>query len=299
MSAHFADWHEYEDDGRFGGGRFANLRHVLSTDYNELADDEVEQVLDSVWGEGAAEDLESFWGQVQKIGSTAGGYLKNAAPGMIQGATTGAALGPWGIVGGALAGGAASIAQQATAPKGARGPIPAGGLPAGIPGGQAAGHATQLPPVPPPNGSPAAGQLLQLLARPEIVQALMSMAMGSAGRPSVRVGDTPVPVGGITNLLGVLANQASAEYHAVTVGESTGTPAYLLDRTGEFVCDPTNAAERAGVVLDLLADSNPWDDSADESASESCAVDRYGDYASAFYDDIELAELYAGGELEY
>lgn len=299
MSAHFADWHEYEDDGRFGGGRFANLRHVLSTDYNELADDEVEQVLDSVWGEGAAEDLESFWGQVQKIGSTAGGYLKNAAPGMIQGATAGAALGPWGMVGGALAGGTASVVQQATAPKGARSPIPSGALPAGIPGipgGHTAGHAPQLPPVPHPNGSPAAGQLLQLLARPEIVQALMSMAMGPAGRPSVRVGDTPVPVGGIANLLGVLANQASAEYHAITAGESTGAPAYLLDRTGEFVCDPTNAAERAGVVLNLLADSNPWDDSADDFESESYAIDNPAD---AFYDDIELAELYAAGELEY
>ncbi len=299
MSAHFADGYEYEDDGRFGGGRFSGLRHVLSTDYNELTDNEVEQVLDSVMGEGAAEDLESFWGQVQKIGSTAGGYLKNAAPGMIQGATTGAALGPWGIVGGALTGGAASIAQQAAAPKGTRPAIPSGALPAGIPGGPAPAHAPQLPSVPRPDGSPAAGQLLQLLARPEIVQALLSMAMGSAGRPSVRVGDTPVPVGGITNLLGVLANQASAEYHAVTAGESTGTPAYLLDRTGEFVCDPTNAADRAGVVLNLLAESNPWDDSADESASESYAIDNPADYDVAFYDGIELAELYAGGELEY
>lgn len=296
MSGRFDEWYEYEDDGRFGGGRFANLRHVLSADYNELADSEVEQVLDSVIGEGAAEDLESFWGQVQKFGNTAGGYLKNAAPGMIQGATAGSALGPWGMVGGALVGGATSVAQQATAPKGAHAPIASGPVAGRIPLGHPAAHAPQLPQVPPPAGSPAAAQLLQLLARPEIVQSLLSMAMGPAGRPSVRVGETPVPVGGIANLLGVLANQASAEYHAVTAGESTGTPAYLLDRTGEFVCDPTNAADRAAVVLDLLTESNPWDSRA-QLESESYTVD--GEYEDALYDDVELAELYADGELEY
>ncbi|HEU4364169.1 MAG TPA: hypothetical protein VFT13_01755 [Candidatus Krumholzibacteria bacterium] len=277
----YNEWYEEEE-------RFWNLREILSSEYADLSDDQIEAALDGVLGEGAAENLEGFWKQAKNIGGTLGKYAQGALPGVIQGATAGAALGPMGIVGGALSGGAISVAQQATAKR-----------PPATP--RRAGAATTSA-APLPNGSAAAGQLLQLLSRPEIVQSLLAMAMGAAGKPSVRVGQTPVPVGAVTNLLGALANQASVEHHALTAGEVSGSPAYLLDSHGEFVCDPTSATERAGVLLELLADSDPWADageSNDDESGEFDDVDDYPDNVDELYDGIELAELYAGDELEY
>jgi len=102
-------------------------------------------------------------------------------------------------------------------------------------------------------GSGAAGQLLSLLQRPEVLQALSSMVLGSAGRGTVAVGSsqTPVPVGAIANLIGSLANQASAEASMHSDGAERALQ-YMMDESGEFVGDPSLDRDRAARVWDLL-----------------------------------------------
>ena len=61
-----------------------------------------------------------------------------------------------------------------------------------------------------PSGS-AAADLIGLLDRPELAQALGAMLLGPYGRTTeFPVGDVPVPTGAFTNLLDVLASQAGA-----------------------------------------------------------------------------------------
>ena len=91
----------------------------------------------------------------------------------------------------------------------------------------------------------------------------MSMMLGQAGKPSVQVGPTPVPVGAFSNLLGVLANRAAAEYNSVVARPSESAPAYLRDYAGEAVGDPAIPAQRADALFELLELTQP------EQASES------------------------------
>jgi hypothetical protein len=78
-----------------------------------------------------------------------------------------------------------------------------------------------------PPGSPAAAQLVQTLFRPELLRALLGMALGAAANPTVAVGGTEVPLAALTNLLSQLSDQASAEYHAIAGGAGEGVPGYL------------------------------------------------------------------------
>lgn len=147
----------------------------------------------------------------------------------------------------------------------------------------------------------------------------MSMILGSAGRRNVPVRGTPIPVGAFTNMLGVLSNQAAAEYHALTAGETDGAPLYLLDQAGEFVCDPVNPTERAEVLAGLLGeaalqelteeseeaeDEEAWNEATwedeegtyDETWSEEDEAWAEEDEIDAMYDAVDLAELYAEEE---
>jgi hypothetical protein len=141
---------------------------------------------------------------------------------------------------------------------------------------------------------PAAQALLQLVNNPQLSQALTAMLMGGAGARTLPVGDTPVPVGAMTNLVGVLANQASAEYHQLVAGESAGTPAYLLDEHGEFVCDPADPVQRAEVLLALLEDdeqqtAEPAFDPFASQAQESSWIE---DDQDGYLDDIDEIEAF-------
>lgn len=102
---------------------------------------------------------------------------------------------------------------------------------------------------------PAATQLLSLLSSPAVQQAVMQMMMGQAGNSTVPAGGTRLPVTAVTNLLGMLANQASAEYNAVArpdMGESI--PYYLMGADGEFLVDPASPEQRATLVMELLVE---------------------------------------------
>ena len=61
-----------------------------------------------------------------------------------------------------------------------------------------------------------------------------------------------MPIGGILNLLGSLANQAAIEAAEINAYESI--PAYLLDEEGEALGDIANPQERAEILWDQLQD---------------------------------------------
>ena len=102
-------------------------------------------------------------------------------------------------------------------------------------------------------GGGAAGQLGSLLGRPEVQQALMALSMGPAGRRTVPVGHTqmPVPSAAIAGLLQNLSAQAVSEAAAFSDG-SESELSYMADADGEFVGDPAEEDDRAARLWDLL-----------------------------------------------
>ena len=261
---------------------YDGIRELLAPQYADLPADQLDARLGAILGEMSPDDLENFWQSVKKFGKRAMPVLQRALP-VVQAALP--------LVGGPLGGlaaGALGAIQSATRRPVRTTHVPAPPVGGGIP----------MPePVPPPTaggGSPAAAQLLQLINRPEVQQALLAMIMGPAGTRNVSAGDTPVPVAAVANTLGVLANQAAAEYHQVVSGEGGGTPLYVLDNAGEFVCDVANPVERAGVVLTRFAaaDAAERATAEDEDAAED--EESYFDAVAelnALYDELELAEM--------
>jgi hypothetical protein len=254
MSRYSEAWIELDEDAADYADPYPSIREVLSGDYADSAPETIERLVESAYPGLSAEDLEGFFSSLRRAGQAVGQVAQRALPGVIQGATTGSALGPWGALAGGLAGGALSAATSGGA-GGARG------------GGQR-GARVRLPArgTPPSTaGSPAVAQLLRTLARPEVGQALRSLAMGRAGQRHVRVGGLSVPTGAITNLLGRLLERAEAEMHAFAVGEASGTPAYLLDDSGEYLVDPTDPDQRADLVLELFARADSFEDEPERS----------------------------------
>lgn len=295
---------------RYYESDYTELRELLSPEMAALSDDQLEAMVESAFG-GSAEDLENFWKSVKKFGKAAGGVLTKALPavttiaGTALGGPVGAAIGGAagqalsGALGGALsgpnrgrgkrvlqglAGGAMSGVAGLAGGPGRALPGPLGAI-AGAVGpvlGRAAGAVAG-------GGSPSAAQLLRTITRPETLQALLSMAMGGAGRRQVPVAGTPVPPAAFANLLGQLANQAAAEYHQTVAGESTGTPMYLLDGAGEFVGDPADPMSRAEVLLVRLAEADAWEAAMEAESDES--DEAWDDAESEELWELELAEL--------
>jgi hypothetical protein len=260
------------------GDPYPELRELLAPELAGLAPEHLADLF--ARGGGSAEDLESFWSSFKEIGGQVGGVLKNALPGVVQGAKAGMALGPLGALAGAVAGGTLSAATRSSGggEKAAR--LAGGGAPAGAVAALA-------------GGSPAAARLLQMITRPELVKALVGMALGGAGLQQVPVGGMPVPVGAFTNLLGTLSQTAAAEYHERVAGEAVGLPLYLLNDAGELIVDPADPVERAGVLLRLF-EADPGGEAAEDGASgeewdggESWDPEDLED----LWDEMELAAL--------
>lgn len=288
---------------------YPHLREVLDPRFAALSDAELEALFESAFGEGItpAEYEDFFGGLGRALGSVAQGvgrFAQQAAPvvasgaqGALQGAAAGSALGPWGALGGALTGGVGSALQ-----KHGRGPAKdvgnvlsgvvntagmlsgRGGLAQGAAGllgmaGRAAG-----------GGSPAAGQLLGLLNRPEVMLALMSLFRGR--NPAVPVGATrtPVPANAFAGLLGALAREAEAE--AMIWDSAESVPAYLVNPTGQLVVDPSDPDQRAARLLQLLggeADEERWEQ--DDTDFDDT------DFDDADFDDTDFEDLDEDDEL--
>jgi hypothetical protein len=147
-------------------------------------------------------------------------------------------------------------------------------------------------------GSPAAGQLLQTITKPETMQALTSMAMGAFGKQNVPVGGTQVPVSAFGNLLKTLIGRAEAEYaESIARSRGDGTPEYMLDYAGEAKSDPAVAENRAEALFELLqASSRESERESVESESESEAAEQESEALQAEYDAMDLQEAYESEE---
>jgi len=226
------------------------LRSSLHPRLRGLPPERLEGVVAARMG-AEAQDVEDFLSGLQNFGRQAGGVFQRALPGVIQGASTGAAFGPWGALIGALGGGAISALS------GPQGPQPTGPAPSAAPrpAPPVAPSPTLAPTLAPTPAPAPVASLLGLLGRPEVVQALGALALGPSGRSTVQVGSTPVPVGAVANLLSSLAGQgAAAAPVTARPGEDVEeVPAYLRRADGSLrVVDPTSGQDRAEALLELF-----------------------------------------------
>jgi hypothetical protein len=228
--------------------------------------------------------------------------LRNIAKGVAPllptaGRVAGTALG--GPAGAMVGGAVGNIAGSALGAS----PRQAGVLGAAVPAVGAAGAVLNTP--------PAATQLMNVLGRPEVVQALTALAMGAMGNPSTQVGNTEVPVAAVANLIGSLAHQASEEYRIATQGAGPELPDYLADDWGQPRCDPSSPDQRAAVLYELMLTSEAAVEADEGEAEEGEADDGWPEHgwpeddeaweeddASDFYDDMERGEMLANEAFE-
>lgn len=204
--------------------RHLHLRDSLSPELAEATSRRIEHVL----GPDLADDLEN----VATIARAVGSHVRQAAPAVLKGAATGfLAGGPAGAVAGGIAGGLGGVAAQ---------PAP-------------------MQPI----ANPAALQLLLTVLRPEVVEALIAMVLGSHGARGVEIAGRAVPVAAVSNLIQALAEAASATHHAA--GSRTGTPRYLsaARERGEDITAPE---VRTRALLELVHEA--WDDDLDEEGDD-------------------------------
>jgi hypothetical protein len=262
--------------------QYENLRDNIASQYAELSDEQLEEVLGRAGLD--AEAMEGFFDDLGKFASSAGKAVLKAAPSIlpVAGSIVGTAFG--GPAGASLGNSLGSLAGKAL---GAATGQPSGGAGGGL-GGLISGGLGSLV-----SGSPAAGQLLQTITKPETIQALTSMAMGPMGKQSIPVGGASVPVGAFGTLLKTLLGQAETEYaEAMANAEGDGTPAYMKDFAGQPVSDPAVPLNRAVALYQLLqAASRDSEQESSEADAESDAETADMEM-QAEYDELELAEVY-------
>jgi hypothetical protein len=243
---------------------YENIREVINPQYRNLSSEQIESLLERYGMD--AEAMEGFFNDL-------GNFAKSVAPTVlpIAGAAVGTLIG--GPAGGAVGGMLGRVAGSAIASQPGPG---AGGPPAAV-------HA------PAPPALPAASKLLQTITRPETIQALLAMLMGGLGRSNVQVGSTSVPVTAITNLLGVLAGKAEAEYNAARSAGGEALPEYMKDYAGEAIADPAVRENRAEVLYELF-ESTPVEQ--ESEAGEAYQFEGEMEATDSEYDAMDLAELY-------
>ena len=263
------------------------LEDILAAEYRDLPPEQIEQIVESTLGDAAyPEDLENFSKTLQSVGAAVSKALPQVLP--VAGTVIGTAFG--GPAGGALGGALGSAAGGAIS-----GPRPPTGAP---PPAQQPPQMTPAAPSSMPSGSPATAQLLQAMFHPQMLQALMAMCMGQAGRRNIPVGDMPVPPGAFTNLLNVLTTRAAAEYNAVAPnGES---PRYFYNYTGEAMGDPAVDEHRAEALWERLQEAGVEQRRPSTGGSrrlryheEEWELDEQ-ELDEEFYDWLEIAELDGG-----
>jgi hypothetical protein len=287
---------------------YQNLRDNIHPQLAELSDEQLETALARAGMN--AEAMEGFFSDLGKFASSAGKAVLQAAPSIlpVAGTIVGTAFG--GPIGASLGGALGSLAGKAVgaatgqpAPAGDGGGLGgllggAGGLgnllggSGGIGGLVSAGLGALA------GGSPAAGQLLQTITKPETMQALTSMAMGAMGKPNVSVGGTSVPVGAFGNLLSMLAGRMETEYaESLARAEGDGTPAYMKDFSGQPVSDPAVPRNRAVALYELLQSAErDGERNASEADAGADAAELDMEAMQAEYDEMELAEVYDSEE---
>ena len=251
---------------------FPLFRASLAAEYSDSSHAELNRIAEAIYGPGAdAESVENFFGNIghglQQAAGAVGHFAKQALPGVIQGATAGSALGPWGALAGAVAGGAGSILSHSDNPTaraiggglntvtGLASTVRGGG-PMGAMGalGALGGGAVQGARLPAPAGGASGGSanaLMAMLGRPELLNGLLGGALGQFGRQSIPVGGQKVPTSLILNALGTLANRAAHEAAELEASESL--PGEFIAASESLGLDAQDAEGRTDTLLTLLA----------------------------------------------
>lgn len=275
------------------------LSAIVADSTAGLSEQELSEQLEAQLATLTESERESFDDVLRTVGAGA----QRALPGVIQGATTGAAAGPWGALIGGLAGGTVSLATSSSGPQAASRPTPAPpptytppatytpppqvsaavpNAPATVPtpaspplspaSPSAASTATASPqaspqasPPTPISSTPAnpAGQLLWAMQHPRVLQAVASLVAGPVGKQEVAVDNTTAARGAFLNMLNVLASQASEQ--AETYAEA-GHDAYLRDSEGDYAWDVVNPEARARALLARLRNEARPRETRDDSA---------------------------------
>jgi hypothetical protein len=108
---------------------------------------------------------------------------------------------------------------------------------------------------------------------PQVIQAVGSLSMGSAGRESIAVGNAMIPAESIVHMLKTLSEQVLEQCPADRV-ESAEALDFLRGEDGQFMVDPADPAARAAAVFQTLLG---------EAAAES-AVYEQALYEQALYE---------------
>jgi hypothetical protein len=181
------------------------LRQTLHDDYADASDVEVHGALSNVLNTMSPAESWNFTRALNQIGSSASQLVSDPAFGAVvskalpvAGAALGTAIG--GPAGTALGSQLGTVAAGALPSR----PTPRPSAPAiGAP-------STPAPPVPPPpaaSGSVAAAQGLVLTQQPQVLQSLLSAALGQHGRPEVG----GIPVAQVLGMLSQIVGQAAAD----------------------------------------------------------------------------------------
>lgn len=285
------------------GSQFENLRGVVSPQLARLPDRQLAEALAARNID--AEAMEGFFDDLGKFAARAAPAILPIAGqvvGGIYGGPAGAAIG--GQLG-SLAGGAISQATGqrsggSAAPRPPARPMaPIGAPPATVtpatvtPAAPSPAPADPSAPMDPGAGSPAASQLLQTITRPETLQALASMALGTSGRSDIPVGNASVPVSAFSNLIGVLAGQAEAEYAESRARAASAIPEYMRGSSGEARGDPAVEEHRAHALFEFLSENEAYGEAGEgewESESESDSTEAEADAAELLELAYELME---------
>jgi len=263
---------------------YPNLRPNLHPAYAELSDRQIEAVFQARGMD--AEAMEGFFDDLGKAASSIGKVVLKAAPSIlpVAGTVLGTVVG--GPLGASLGGTLGKLAGGAIGAATGQSPAP----PGGIAGGIASGLGSLAGAIPGLGGS-AAGQLLQTFMKPQTLKAVSRMALGPLGNPNVPVGGMPVPLSAFSNLLGVLAGRAEAEYNAAAAAQGP-VPRYMQDYAGEATGDPAVSDHRAKALYELLEASESAQESAEGAeAAESYSYPSEAEALQAEYDAMEQMEI--------
>lgn len=273
-------WHDDVDEEFGVDDPYPELREALGGPFLHMAPGDLEAAVEDAGL--SPQDLEfslgKVFGQVGKVVTSVAPTVLPVAGrvvGTVFGGPAGGALG--GALGGAVGGAIGGPARRQGGP--AR---PLGAMTRRAMGQRNMGRAAAAAG---PAGSPAAAKLLSVINRPELIAALLAMAMGST-RNQVPVGGTPVPAGAFANLLSSLAGQATYDHHAAMGAGEPEVPAYLVDPSGETAIDPLDPDQRAERLLEMLEQVTPrvagWSENAWDEDDEL-----YGEDDEA-WDALEL-----------
>lgn len=233
-----------------------SLYEALSDEYVDVQPEELAEAMSNVFG--SLTPAESFnvakalgqigKGAAQALDDPALRQIAVAALPIAGGAVGTAVGGPVGTAVGTSLGAAAGTALSPTptsaAPKPSKpaAPATASPPPANVPKPAAsAGAAAQ--------GSAAAAKALACSQQPDVLKALLALALGEHGRSSVN----GIPVGAVMNMLSTIYSRAAADADELSYARER-VPSYLFDADGFLSADPISPSERADALYDALLD---------------------------------------------